>query len=237
MRALRHAGSSCGWIRQTDSSRLPRGGRSWAEEIPSPGPWREAVGRRAHPATGDEEIAMRPKIRTEPIGSQGQVVIQTDAQAPIDGMLAGRRRAADRAATGCTCGTEHCASVFARIRAWPRIRGPGIAPASLPVPDVGALLVNRLVERGVDQRSAATDRLRIRYISSARRRAGVLSRHSSRKALKQQLQETEFQSVNALVLHQFGIAQSGDFLLHRRRLEQCRGSRRKPKSGMASISR
>ena len=50
---------------------------------------REAVGRSADAAAGDKEFAMRPQIGTESVGSQSQVVIQTDAQAALEGVLLG----------------------------------------------------------------------------------------------------------------------------------------------------
>ena len=173
---------------------------------------------------------MRPQIGTEPVGGQSQVVIQTDAQAPIDGVLAGRRRVADRAAIGCIGRTERCASVFARIRAWPLTQDPGIAPANRSS--------SRCPGSACESHDPApNDREAMQQIAFAfdilleLGARGVSSLHSLRNALKSNLQETKLQCVYALVFHQFGRAQGGDLLLHRCRLEQLPGSSRRTEIG------
>jgi len=81
-----------------------------------------------------------------------------------------------------------------------------------------------LVEHGVD-REAVEQIALAGDIPLEIRRARRSIPPFLQERFKQQLQEAQLQGVHALVLHQLGMAQRGDFLLHPRRLNQCRGAR------------
>ncbi len=143
---------------------------------------REAVGRRAHPAAGHEEVAMRPKVGTETIGGQRQIVIQTDAQAALDSVLLRGGELQIELPLDVLV-EQNTAPVFSREFARGRRNpGPGIAPASPSSSRRRGTSCESLwssAECTAKRCSRSPSRSIYRFSSAAR---GVPSRHSSRNA-------------------------------------------------------
>ncbi len=161
-----------------------RGARSWAAETPSPGPWARSRPAARRPGSRRRRIRDAPTDRNRN-GRWPAPGRDTDrCSARARGRVAAPRRAADRAATACTCETERCASVFGRTPAWRPIRDPGIAPASPSSSRRRGTLDESPGRAPNGPRSDAADRLRARCIASTRRRARVPRRHSCRGKLE-----------------------------------------------------
>ena len=113
---------------------------------------------------------MRPQVRTKMIGSQRQVVIQADTQAALDSVLLGSRELQIELPLDVLV-EQNTAPVF--LRKFTRGRGFRVLvmlrPA-LPVVDLGALLLDGLVEcRWIAKRWGSEFALALDYIASARR--------------------------------------------------------------------
>jgi len=53
---------------------------------------REFIGRRTDPASGDEEIAVRPEVAPETVGGEGEIVIEADGKAALASALLRRAK-------------------------------------------------------------------------------------------------------------------------------------------------
>ena len=148
--ARRRGGSSCGWIRRTGGSRPRGGGRRWAAESPSPGPW--ARNRRAATPRGS-----RPRRRGgAPTGRSRSGRWPAPGRGRGRWKDGGRARAAGRGATGCrsatgeTGRTSRAASVSCGRRRFRPSTGPDMPRAiAVQIHSFGIAPVQVLVERAI----------------------------------------------------------------------------------------